>query len=86
MVKEGGPVSLTFDSHVTYTPVSVPSDLFSREAGMYMWQTIPFDRMGWEKVPTPYRDGIMNHLKVKKLFRLKRLKPFFKNLFLNYIF
>ncbi|KAM0036687.1 putative Ulp1 protease family catalytic domain, papain-like cysteine peptidase superfamily [Helianthus debilis subsp. tardiflorus] len=30
---------------------------------MYIWRTIPFDKMGWEKVPTPYRDAIMNHLK-----------------------
>ncbi|XP_035830853.1 uncharacterized protein LOC118480226 [Helianthus annuus] len=28
-----------------------------------MWRTIPFDRMGWEKVPTPYKDAVMNHLK-----------------------
>ncbi|MFS8000936.1 hypothetical protein Hanom_Chr13g01184421 [Helianthus anomalus] len=28
-----------------------------------MWRTIPFDRFGWEKVPTPYKDTVMNHLK-----------------------
>ncbi|KAJ0496620.1 putative transcription factor interactor and regulator CCHC(Zn) family [Helianthus annuus] len=59
----GGGVSLTFDRDVTYTPVGEPSDLFSREAGLYMWRTIPFDRMGWGKVPTPYKDTVMNHLK-----------------------
>ncbi|KAJ0599512.1 hypothetical protein HanRHA438_Chr03g0107951 [Helianthus annuus] len=54
MVKAGGPFLL---------PVGVPSDLFSCETGMYIWRTTPFDKMGWEKVPTPYRDAIMNHLK-----------------------
>ncbi|MFS7966421.1 putative transposase, Ptta/En/Spm, plant [Helianthus anomalus] len=63
MVKAGGRVSLTFDRDVTYTPVGVPSDLFSREVGLYMWRTIPFDRMGWEKVPTPYKEAVMSHLK-----------------------
>ncbi|KAJ0872158.1 hypothetical protein HanRHA438_Chr11g0520601 [Helianthus annuus] len=74
MVKAGGPVSLTFDRDVTYTPLGVPSDLFPREAGMYMWRTIPFDKMGWDKVSKPHKDAIMNHLKVNKLFRLKRLQ------------
>ncbi|KAJ0453287.1 hypothetical protein HanHA300_Chr15g0588691 [Helianthus annuus] len=59
----GGGGSLTFDRDVTYTPVGVSSDLFAHEAGMYMWRTISFDRMGWEKLLTPYRDAIMNHLK-----------------------
>ncbi|KAF5783444.1 hypothetical protein HanXRQr2_Chr11g0508021 [Helianthus annuus] len=63
MVKAGGPVSLTFDRDVTYTPLGVPSDLFPREAGMYMWRTIPFDKMGWDKVSKPHKDAIMNHLK-----------------------
>ncbi|MFS7914236.1 hypothetical protein Hanom_Chr02g00151031 [Helianthus anomalus] len=63
MVKTRGPVSLTFDRDVTYTPVSVPSDLFSREAGIYTWRTIPFDKMGWDKVSKPHKDSIMNHLK-----------------------
>ncbi|XP_022029314.1 uncharacterized protein LOC110930326 isoform X2 [Helianthus annuus] len=56
MVKAGGPFLL---------PVGVPSDLFSCETGMYIWRTTPFDKMGWEKVPTPYRDAIMNHLKMR---------------------
>ncbi|KAJ0735676.1 hypothetical protein HanPI659440_Chr11g0434751 [Helianthus annuus] len=74
MVKAGGPVSLTFDRDVTYTPVVVPSDLFPREGGMYIWRTTPFDKMGWDKVSKPHKDAIMNHLKVNKLFRLKRLQ------------
>ncbi|KAJ0484287.1 hypothetical protein HanRHA438_Chr14g0633591 [Helianthus annuus] len=52
--------SLTFDREVTYTPVGVPRDLFSREADFYMWRTIPFDKMGWDKVSQPHREAIMN--------------------------
>ncbi|MFS7989222.1 hypothetical protein Hanom_Chr11g01044191 [Helianthus anomalus] len=73
MVKAGDPCR-TFDRDVTYTPVGVPSDLFPREAGMYMWRTIPFDKMGWDKVSKPHKDAIMNHLKINKLFHLKRLE------------
>ncbi|MFS7983113.1 hypothetical protein Hanom_Chr11g00970711 [Helianthus anomalus] len=35
--------------------------------------------MCWEKVPAPYKDAIMNHLKVNKLFRLKRLLLYYYN-------
>ncbi|KAJ0783120.1 hypothetical protein HanLR1_Chr01g0016771 [Helianthus annuus] len=59
----GGGMSLLLDRDVTYTPVGVSSDLFSREACMYMCRTIPFDKMGWDKVLKPHRDAIMNHLK-----------------------
>ncbi|KAF5822582.1 hypothetical protein HanXRQr2_Chr01g0028261 [Helianthus annuus] len=38
--------------------------MFSREAGLYMWRTIPFDKMGWENVSPPHKKAIMSHLRV----------------------
>ncbi|KAJ0570447.1 hypothetical protein HanHA300_Chr05g0178111 [Helianthus annuus] len=52
---KGGGVSLTFDRQVTYTPFGRPRDMFSREAGMYMWRTIPFEKVGWDNVSPPHR-------------------------------
>ncbi|MFS7937364.1 hypothetical protein Hanom_Chr05g00426701 [Helianthus anomalus] len=74
MVKAGGPMFLTFDRDVTYTSVGLLSKQFSREAGIYMWRTIPFDKIGWEKVSKPHKDAIMDHLKLNKLFHIKRLQ------------
>ncbi|KAJ0623333.1 hypothetical protein HanIR_Chr01g0030701 [Helianthus annuus] len=37
--------------------------MFSREAGLYMWRTIPFDKMGWENVSPPHKKAIMSHLR-----------------------
>ncbi|KAM0036629.1 hypothetical protein Hdeb2414_s0014g00428691 [Helianthus debilis subsp. tardiflorus] len=56
-------VSLTFDRQVTYTPVGTTRDMFSREADLYMWRTIPFDKMRWDNVSPSHREGIMNHLR-----------------------
>ncbi|MFS8007905.1 hypothetical protein Hanom_Chr14g01266491 [Helianthus anomalus] len=52
--------------------IGVPSDLYSREAGLYMWQTILFDKMGWDKVTRPHKDAIMNHL--KKIFNFDEVE------------
>ncbi|KAJ0753535.1 hypothetical protein HanPI659440_Chr09g0336911 [Helianthus annuus] len=58
----GGAVSPTFDRQVTFTPVGKSRDMFSREAGMYMWRAIPFDKIGWDAVEQHYKDVVMNHL------------------------
>ncbi|KAJ0510647.1 hypothetical protein HanIR_Chr11g0543151 [Helianthus annuus] len=63
LVKAGRPVSLTFDRQVTYTPVGKSRDMFSREAGLYMWRSIPFDKIGWDNVEQHYKDALMNHLR-----------------------
>ncbi|KAJ0514277.1 hypothetical protein HanHA300_Chr10g0367761 [Helianthus annuus] len=63
LVKAGGPVSLTFDRQVTYTPVGKTRDMFSREVGLYMWRSIPFDKIGWDNVEQHYKDALMNHLR-----------------------
>lgn len=68
LVKAGGPVSLTFDRQVTYTPVGKTRDMFSREAGLYMWRSIPFDKIGWDNVEQHYKDALMNHLRVNNLY------------------
>ncbi|KAM0041519.1 hypothetical protein Hdeb2414_s0011g00367271 [Helianthus debilis subsp. tardiflorus] len=36
--------------------------MFSREAGLYMWRSIPFDKIGWDNVEQHYKDALMNHL------------------------
>ncbi|MFS7998944.1 hypothetical protein Hanom_Chr12g01160001 [Helianthus anomalus] len=41
--------------------------MFSREADLYMWQTIPFDKIGWDNVLPSHKDAIMNHLWAKNL-------------------
>ncbi|MFS7939471.1 hypothetical protein Hanom_Chr05g00452141 [Helianthus anomalus] len=81
LVKAGGPVSLTFDRHVTFTPVGKSRDMFSREADMYMWRSIPFDKIGWDNVEQHYKDAVMNHLlenfnldEVERDYEAKNLK------------
>ncbi|MFS7993128.1 hypothetical protein Hanom_Chr12g01090411 [Helianthus anomalus] len=58
-------------------PVSEENNPFKQEAGMHMWRTIPFEKMGWRNVRQSHRDAIINHLKVNKLkyifYKVKRL-------------
>ncbi|KAF5782335.1 hypothetical protein HanXRQr2_Chr11g0494681 [Helianthus annuus] len=37
--------------------------MFSREADLYMWRTIPFDKIGWDNIEQHYKDAVMNHLR-----------------------
>ncbi|KAF5820639.1 hypothetical protein HanXRQr2_Chr01g0004461 [Helianthus annuus] len=37
--------------------------MFSREAGLYMWRSIPFDKIGWDNVEQHYKDALLNHLR-----------------------
>ncbi|XP_035845418.1 uncharacterized protein LOC110934152 [Helianthus annuus] len=55
--------------------------MFLREAGMYMWRTVPFDKMGWDNVEQHYKDAVMNHLRenfnldeVERDYEAKNLK------------
>ncbi|KAJ0804542.1 hypothetical protein HanPI659440_Chr02g0039231 [Helianthus annuus] len=38
-------------------------DLFSREVDLYMWRTIPFDKIRWDNVSQSHKDALMNHLR-----------------------
>ncbi|MFS7957482.1 hypothetical protein Hanom_Chr07g00666871 [Helianthus anomalus] len=55
--------------------------MFSREAGLYMWRTIPFDKIGWDNVEQHYKDAVMHHLgenfnldEVERDYEAKNLK------------
>ncbi|KAJ0848509.1 hypothetical protein HanPSC8_Chr13g0558341 [Helianthus annuus] len=41
--------------------------MFSWEADLYMWRSIPFDKIGWDNVEQHYKDALMNHLRAKNL-------------------
>ncbi|KAM0052769.1 hypothetical protein Hdeb2414_s0007g00252201 [Helianthus debilis subsp. tardiflorus] len=63
--------------------------MFSREAGMYMWQTIPFDKIGWDNVEQRYKD-VMNHLRenfnideVERDYEAKNLKGGMRTVFMK---
>ena len=90
MVKAGGPVSMTFERDVTFTPVGEVRDMFSREAGTFMWNYIPLDKVGWDNVEQPYKEALMNHMKANKLYAYNlppfkgRLQPFHGSLDLIY--
>ncbi|MFS8029755.1 hypothetical protein Hanom_Chr17g01526031 [Helianthus anomalus] len=64
---KGGAIFIQIDREATYTPVGEENDLFKREAGMHMWRTIPFKKLGWRNVRQLHRDALINHLKVNKL-------------------
>ncbi|MFS7915685.1 hypothetical protein Hanom_Chr02g00168141 [Helianthus anomalus] len=55
--------------------------LIDMEADMYMWRSIPFDKIGWDNVEQHYKDAVMNHLlenfnldEVERDYEAKNLK------------
>ena len=57
-------MSLDFDREATYTPVGAKNDFFTREVGLFMWRTIPFDKVGWRNVDDSYKNAMNSHLRV----------------------
>ncbi|KAK1431764.1 hypothetical protein QVD17_08390 [Tagetes erecta] len=52
-----------FDRSATYTPVGEVMDLYGREASIYMWWSIPFDKHSWSNVSSAMRNALREHMK-----------------------
>ncbi|MFS7954666.1 hypothetical protein Hanom_Chr07g00633211 [Helianthus anomalus] len=64
-----GPVSLSFDTEVTYSPIGTPNDWFTREVGSYMFGHFAFDKSSYNYVFDAEKNAMEVHLRVNILFK-----------------
>ncbi|KAJ0465111.1 hypothetical protein HanRHA438_Chr14g0667321 [Helianthus annuus] len=64
-----GPVSLPFDTEVTYSPIGIPNDWFTREVGSYMFGHFAFDKSSYNYVSDAEKNAMEVHLRVNILFK-----------------
>ncbi|XP_052625702.1 MDIS1-interacting receptor like kinase 2-like [Lactuca sativa] len=62
---KGKPITMDYDTDMTYDPVGEPKDMFSREVEKTMWQMIPFHKWTWKKVSPAIKDTVIQHLGTK---------------------
>ncbi|KAJ0637705.1 hypothetical protein HanOQP8_Chr17g0676901 [Helianthus annuus] len=60
-----GPVSLSFDTEVTYSPIGTPNDWFTREVGSYMFGHFAFDKSSYNYVSDAEKNAMEVHLRDK---------------------